>query len=94
MGQGRRHPGRPGLVAGPTPAGPRPILSGGVDTAIYRAMNDTPESQALIVNLHALKRVATPEELARAALYLASDDASFVSGAAMLIDGGLSITRT
>ena len=70
------------------------ILPGGVDTDMYRGMNDTLESQAFIVSLHALKRVATPEELARSVLYLASDDASFVSGAAMLVDGGLSITRT
>ena len=70
------------------------ILPGGVDTDMYRAMNDTPESQAFVVNLHALKRVAHPEELARAVLFLASDDASFVSGSAMLVDGGLSITRT
>lgn len=69
------------------------ILPGGVDTDMYRGMNDTLESQAFIVSLHALKRVATPEELARSVLYLASDDASFVSGAAMLVDGGLSITR-
>jgi NAD(P)-dependent dehydrogenase (short-subunit alcohol dehydrogenase family) len=70
------------------------ILPGGVDTEMYREMNNTPESQAFIVNLHALKRVATPEELARSVLYIASDDASFVSGSAMLVDGGLSITRT
>ena len=70
------------------------ILPGGIDTDMYRAMNDTPESQAFVVNLHALKRVAHPEELARAVLFLASDDASFVSGSAMLVDGGLSITRT
>ncbi len=70
------------------------ILPGAVDTDMYRAMNDTPESQAFITGLHALKRVGTPEELARSVLYLASDDASFVSGTAMLVDGGLSITRT
>lgn len=70
------------------------ILPGGVDTDMYRAMNDTPESQAFVVNLHALKRVAAPEELARSVLFLGSDDASFVSGSAMLVDGGLSITRT
>ncbi|MFO1050266.1 MAG: SDR family oxidoreductase [Geminicoccaceae bacterium] len=70
------------------------ILPGAVDTDMYREMNDTPESQAFIVNLHALKRVAAPEELARSVLFLASDDASFVSGSAMLVDGGLSITRT
>jgi NAD(P)-dependent dehydrogenase (short-subunit alcohol dehydrogenase family) len=70
------------------------ILPGGVDTDMYREMNDTPESQAFIIGLHALKRVATPEELARSVLYLASDEASFVTGTAMLVDGGVSITRT
>ncbi len=70
------------------------ILPGAVDTDMYRAMNDTAESQAFITNLHALKRVATPEELARSVLYLASDDAAFVTGTASLVDGGASITRT
>ncbi|MDQ0590218.1 SDR family oxidoreductase [Variovorax paradoxus] len=70
------------------------ILPGAVDTAMYRDMNDTPESRSFITNLHALKRVAKPEELARSVLYLASDDASFVTGTASLVDGGVSITRT
>ncbi len=70
------------------------ILPGAVDTAMYRDMNDTPESQSFITNLHALKRVAKPEELARSVLYLASEDASFVTGTASLVDGGVSITRT
>lgn len=70
------------------------ILPGAVDTAMYRQMNDTPQSQAFISGLHALKRVATPEELARSVLYLASDDSAFVTGTAMLVDGGISITRS
>jgi NAD(P)-dependent dehydrogenase (short-subunit alcohol dehydrogenase family) len=70
------------------------ILPGAVDTAMYRAMNNTPESQSFITNLHALKRVASPEELARSVLYLASDDSAFVTGTASLVDGGVSITRT
>jgi NAD(P)-dependent dehydrogenase (short-subunit alcohol dehydrogenase family) len=70
------------------------VLPGAVDTEMYRDMNDTPESQSFITNLHALKRVATPEELARSVLYLASDDSSFVTGTASLVDGGASITRT
>jgi NAD(P)-dependent dehydrogenase (short-subunit alcohol dehydrogenase family) len=41
------------------------VLPGAVDTDMYRAMNDTSESQAFIRNLHALKRVATPAELAQ-----------------------------
>lgn len=70
------------------------ILPGGVDTGMYRQMNDTAEKQAFITNLHALKRVARPEEIARSALYLASDDSAFVTGTAMLVDGGASITRS
>ncbi|WP_201315453.1 SDR family oxidoreductase [Dyella sp. EPa41] len=70
------------------------VLPGAVDTDMYREMNNTAESQAFITNLHALKRVATPEELARSVLYLASDDSAFVTGTATLVDGGASITRT
>lgn len=70
------------------------ILPGAVDTQMYRDMNSTPEAQAFIAGLHALKRAATPAELARSVLYLASDDASFVTGTASLVDGGASITRT
>jgi NAD(P)-dependent dehydrogenase (short-subunit alcohol dehydrogenase family) len=39
---------------------------------------------------HALKRMAQPAEIASLALYLASDASSFVTGAAMMIDGGYS----
>ena len=70
------------------------ILPGAVDTDMYRSMNNTAESQAFVTNLHALKRVASPEELARSVLYLASDESAFVTGTASLVDGGVSITRT
>ena len=70
------------------------VLPGGVDTDMYREMNDTEDKQGFITNLHALKRVAKPEEIAQSVLYLASDDSSFVSGTASLVDGGASITRT
>ncbi|MHA7683564.1 SDR family oxidoreductase [Cupriavidus sp. PET2-C1] len=70
------------------------ILPGAVDTDMYRSMNSTAESQAFITNLHALKRVASADELARSVLYLASDDSAFVTGTASLVDGGASITRT
>jgi NAD(P)-dependent dehydrogenase (short-subunit alcohol dehydrogenase family) len=69
------------------------ILPGAVETGMYREMNDTADKQAFVTNLHALKRVARPEELARSVLYLASDDSAFVTGTASLVDGGASITR-
>ncbi|NRH28556.1 SDR family oxidoreductase [Pseudomonas sp. MS19] len=70
------------------------ILPGAVDTDMYRSMNNTAESQAFITGLHALKRVGAVDELARSVLYLASDDSSFVTGTASLVDGGASITRS
>ena len=40
--------------------------------------------------LNPLRRGAQPEELAKVALFLASDDASYVNGQAVAVDGGLS----
>jgi NAD(P)-dependent dehydrogenase (short-subunit alcohol dehydrogenase family) len=40
--------------------------------------------------LNPLRRGAQPDELARVALFLASDDASYVNGQALAVDGGLS----
>ncbi|MEM8665048.1 MAG: SDR family oxidoreductase [Pseudomonadota bacterium] len=48
---------------------------------------------AAVRSFHALKRMAEPEEIARAALFLLSDAASFVTGTAMLVDGGNSISK-
>ncbi|MGA7437059.1 MAG: SDR family oxidoreductase [Luteibacter sp.] len=70
------------------------VLPGAVETDMYLEMNNTPESQTYISNLHALRRVASPDELARAVLFFASDDSSFVTGTASLVDGGASITRS
>jgi len=70
------------------------IMPGAIETPMYYASCETPEQLAWLANLHALKRIAQPEEVARSVLYLASDDSSFVSGTSFLIDGGASITRT
>ena len=70
------------------------VLPGAVDTPMYHAVNNTAEQRAWLTNLHALKRVGKPEEVARSVLYLASDDAAFVTGTAHLVDGGVSISRS
>jgi NAD(P)-dependent dehydrogenase (short-subunit alcohol dehydrogenase family) len=70
------------------------LLPGGTDTPMAREMNPTPESMAFVATLHALKRIARPEEQARSALYLASAMSSFTTGTALLADGGVSVNRT
>lgn len=70
------------------------LLPGGTDTEAGRAFATTPEIVAFVENMHALKRMAAPEEIARAALFLASDASSFMTGTAMLVDGGVSINKT
>ena len=64
----------------------RPDLS-----AHLTAPTGDPEARAFVENLHALKRMAEPEEIARPVLHLASEAASFITGTALLVDGGVSI---
>ena len=69
------------------------LLSGGADTPMGRSVAPTPDAVALVESLHALKRMAQPEEIAEAALFLVSDAASFVTGSAFFADGGASMTK-
>lgn len=64
------------------------LLPGGTDTPMAHVMNGTAEALAHVASLHALKRLARPDEMAQAALFLASDASSFMTGSAMLVDGG------
>ena len=69
------------------------LLPGGTDTPMGRQVASTPESRTYIEGLHALRRLATPEEIARSALHLVSEASSFMTGTAVLVDGGFSIYR-
>lgn len=69
------------------------LLPGGTDTAAAKEFANTPEALDFVSNLHAMKRIAKPEEIAQSALYLASDASSFTTGSALLVDGGVSINR-
>ena len=70
------------------------LLPGGTQTAMADVMADTDEMRELVREIHALKRISEPYEQADAALFLASDASSFVTGTAMLVDGGVSISKT
>ena len=70
------------------------LIPGGTDTEMGRAVCNTPQIRAFVEGLYALKRLARPEEIAQAALYLASDASSFTTGTCLMADGGVSINRT
>lgn len=69
------------------------ICPGTVDSPwVSRLLGSAPDPTAARAGLTARQpvgRLGTPEEVARAALYLASDDAAFVTGSSLVIDGGL-----
>lgn len=65
------------------------LLPGGVDTG----MAGDQSQKDWAAGLHAMKRIAQPEEIASAALFLASPMASFVTGSAFFADGGNSAVK-
>lgn len=66
------------------------LLPGGTKTAMA---GDDPDFHKFVAGLHALKRMADPSEIANAALFLISDQSSFVTGSALIADGGNSINK-
>lgn len=70
------------------------ICPGFTDTPHYRKWLETGGNAAEIEKevkwLHAGSRISTPEDIGKLALYLASDDAEMITGAELIIDGGLS----
>jgi NAD(P)-dependent dehydrogenase (short-subunit alcohol dehydrogenase family) len=64
------------------------ICPGGVDTPMIASMIDTEERRQRSAASHPLGRMGTPEDIAYFALYLASDESSWVTGGVFPIDGG------
>lgn len=62
------------------------VSPGYIDTPLLRHIS--PEQKLSLVELHPQGRLGRPEEVANAVLFLASDDASFINGVSLLVDGG------
>jgi NAD(P)-dependent dehydrogenase (short-subunit alcohol dehydrogenase family) len=66
------------------------LCPGFVHTALTQRALRNPAIEKALVDSTALKRLGQPEEIAKAALFLASDEASYVTGAELAVDGGMS----
>jgi glucose 1-dehydrogenase len=67
------------------------IIPGLIETERVKvAMQNTQERERRLA-LHPLGRIGLPEDIAAAATFLVSDDAAFITGAALPVDGGLSV---
>lgn len=64
------------------------VCPGFVYTALTANVTGNAEVHAQMQELHPMKRLGQPEEIANVILFLASDEASFVTGAAWTVDGG------
>jgi NAD(P)-dependent dehydrogenase (short-subunit alcohol dehydrogenase family) len=60
----------------------------------YDAQADPDAARDEAARAHPLRRLADPEDIASMALWLASDEASFATGQAFVVDGGLTAGRT
>jgi NAD(P)-dependent dehydrogenase (short-subunit alcohol dehydrogenase family) len=63
-------------------------IDAGLAEGYFQSQPDPAKARVDAGKLHALGRIGKPGEVGRAAVFLASDDASFVTGTALVVDGG------
>jgi len=63
-------------------------IDAGLAEGYFQSQPDPAQARVDAGKLHALWRIGKPEEVAQVAIFLASDDASFVTGSAYVVDGG------
>jgi len=67
------------------------IAPGAIRTPINKAAWDTPKALASLVTLIPYGRIGEPDDIARVAAWLASDDADYVVGTTLFVDGGMTL---
>jgi glucose 1-dehydrogenase len=67
------------------------IAPGAIRTPINTSAWDTPQAYASLMTLVPYKRIGEPDDIARAAVWLASDAADYVTGATLFVDGGMTL---
>ncbi len=67
------------------------LCPGAIRTPINRAAWETPEAYGSLMNLIPYRRIGEPDEISRAAVWLASDEADYIVGASIFIDGGMTL---
>ncbi|MGI9253885.1 MAG: SDR family NAD(P)-dependent oxidoreductase [Thermomicrobiales bacterium] len=67
------------------------IVPGSIVTPLTKKLYDDPEISAMLHALHPIGRVGTPEDMAGIAVFLASDESKFATGAHFFVDGGISV---
>ncbi|HEX9822212.1 MAG TPA: glucose 1-dehydrogenase [Methylomirabilota bacterium] len=67
------------------------IAPGAVQTPINRAAWETPEAKQALLALIPYGRIGVPEDIGRAAVWLASDAADYVHGQSLVVDGGMTL---
>jgi glucose 1-dehydrogenase len=67
------------------------IAPGAIRTPINMQAWDTPEHYHELLKLIPYKRIGEPEEIGRAAVWLASDESDYVQGTTLFVDGGMTL---
>jgi NAD(P)-dependent dehydrogenase (short-subunit alcohol dehydrogenase family) len=65
------------------------VAPGATDTSMLTRFTNTDENKAALVSTVPVKRLATPEEIAHVIVFVASKDASYMTGASVPVDGGI-----
>lgn len=69
------------------------LSPGFIETSMTTMLQSESPVRSSFINMHLLKRPGRPEEVAKAAIFLLSDDASFITGANIPVDGGFSAAQ-